>query len=83
MKFLAILENEGDAWGAYVPDLPGCVSAGSSREEAEQLIREAIAFHIEGMREDGAPVPMPSAKDAVLVDVPEPSAAASTHQHGR
>jgi predicted RNase H-like HicB family nuclease len=83
MKFLAILENEGDAWGAYVPDLPGCVSAGSSREEVGQLIREAIAFHIEGMREDGEPVPMPSAKEAVLVHVPEPSAAASTPQHGR
>jgi len=83
MKFLAILENEGEAWGAYVPDLPGCVSAGSSREEVEQLIRGAIAFHLEAMREDGEPVPMPSAKEAVLVEVPESSAASSAHEHGR
>jgi len=80
MKYLAILENEGDAWGAYVPDLPGCVAAAPSRVEVEQLIRVAIAFHIEGIREDGEPVPVPAAKDTVLVEVPKPSAAARLPQ---
>ncbi len=68
-EYLAVIEGEGDSWSAYVPDLPGCVSAGSSREEVEHLIREAIAFHVDGMREDGLPVPPPSAKAAILVDV--------------
>jgi len=68
-EYLVVIEGEGDTWSAYVPDLPGCVSAGCSREEVEQLIREAIAFHIEGMREDGLPVPPPSARAAILVQV--------------
>lgn len=68
-EYLVVIEGEGDSWSAYVPDLPGCVSAGSSREEVEQLIREAIAFHIDGMREDGFPIPPPSARAAILVQV--------------
>ena len=48
-EYLVVIEGGGDSWSAYVPDLPGCVSAGVSREEVEQLIREAIAFHIESM----------------------------------
>ncbi len=68
-QYLVVLEHEGNAWGAYVPDLPGCVAAGESREEVERLIREAIAFHIEGMREDGLPVPPPSATETIRVDV--------------
>jgi len=46
-EYLVVIEGGGDSWSAYVPDLPGCVSAGVSREEVEQLIREAIALHIE------------------------------------
>jgi predicted RNase H-like HicB family nuclease len=60
MKYLAIIEREGTAFGAWVPDLPGCVSVGDSVAEVEELIRGAIAFHIEGLREGGFPVPEPT-----------------------
>ncbi len=60
-KYLVIIEQaEGSNYSAYVPDLPGCVSTGDSREEVLRNIREAIGFHIEGMREDGLPIPPPS-----------------------
>jgi predicted RNase H-like HicB family nuclease len=68
-EYLVVIEGEGDIWSAYVPDLPGCVSAGSSREEVEQLIREAIHLHVELMRESGDPVPPPSARAAIVVEV--------------
>ena len=61
-SYLAVVEPEGDSWCAYVPDLPGCVAAGDSREEVSSLIREAIEFHIEGMREEGLPVPEPKSR---------------------
>ena len=50
------------SWGAHVPDLPGCVAVGESREEVLRLIREAIEFHIDGLRQDGLPVPTPSSE---------------------
>ena len=59
MQYVVILEEGDESWGAYVPDLPGCVAAGETREEALKLIREAIEFHLEGMKEDGDPVPEP------------------------
>jgi len=60
-KYLVILEHpEGSNYSAYVPDLPGCVSTGDSRQEVLRNIREAIALHLEGMREDGDPIPAPS-----------------------
>jgi len=59
-KYAVLFERGEHTWSAYVPDLPGCVAAGDSREETEQLIREAIAFHIEGLREEGLPVPEPT-----------------------
>lgn len=68
-EYLVVIEGGDDSWSAYVPDLPGCVSAGVSREEVEQLIREAIALHIESMREHGEPVPSPSARGAIVVRV--------------
>ncbi|MBM3748586.1 MAG: type II toxin-antitoxin system HicB family antitoxin, partial [Acidobacteria bacterium] len=52
-------ERGANSWGAHVPDLPGCVAVAETRDEALQLIREAIDFHIEGLRQDGAPVPSP------------------------
>lgn len=58
-SYLVIFEKSATGYGAYVPDLPGCIAAGSTRPEAEQLIREAIAFHIEGLELDGLPVPEP------------------------
>ena len=67
-QYLVIYEHTDDNWSAYVPDLPGCVAAGDSREEVAKLIREAIEFHIEGMREEGLPIPEPTA-DAERVNV--------------
>jgi predicted RNase H-like HicB family nuclease len=59
MRYAIVLERGATSYGAYVPDLPGCVAAGETREEVVRLIREAIAFHIEGMRAEGIPVPEP------------------------
>jgi predicted RNase H-like HicB family nuclease len=62
-KYLVILEHaEGSNFSAYVPDLPGCVSTGGTREECLHNIREAIAVHIEGMLEDGDPIPEPTSR---------------------
>ena len=60
MKYGVVIEKGESSYGAYVPDLPGCVAIGETKEEVEQLIREAIQFHIEGLREEGLPVPEPS-----------------------
>jgi predicted RNase H-like HicB family nuclease len=61
MKRYAVVIEKGAAnYGAYVPDLPGCVATGATVEEAEHLLREAIALHLAGMREDGLPIPEPS-----------------------
>ncbi len=60
-EYLVVIEPADDgSFSAYVPDLPGCVSCGETREEVEQLIREAIGLHIESMREHGEPVPPPT-----------------------
>jgi predicted RNase H-like HicB family nuclease len=56
-RFLVVVEDAGANYSAYSPDLPGCVAAGSTREEAEQSMYEAIQLHIEGLREDGLPIP--------------------------
>jgi predicted RNase H-like HicB family nuclease len=61
MQYTVIFEKEPRSdWGAYVPDLPGCVAVGKTREEVQGLIAGAIALHIRGMREDGDPIPEPS-----------------------
>ena len=62
MRYAIVIEKAGHNYSAYVPDLPGCVATGTTVEQAEDQIREAIEFHIEGMREDGLPVPEPSSK---------------------
>ena len=59
MKYLVVVEKAGNNLSAYVPDLPGCVATGLTSEEVQQNIREAIAMHLEGLREDGLPVPEP------------------------
>ena len=59
MQFLVVIEQGSPSFGAYVPDLPGCVTVGESRAEVAQLIHEAIEFHLEGMKEDGIPIPHP------------------------
>ena len=61
MQYAVVIERGEHSFGAYVPDLPGCVAVGETEQEARVLIREAIVFHLDGMREDGEPVPMPSA----------------------
>ena len=61
-RYAVVIERTGDGYGAYVPDLPGCIAAGDTYEETEQLIREAIPFHIEGLRMNGDPVPEPAAR---------------------
>jgi len=59
--YLAVFEHDDDGWSVYVPDLPGCVSTGNSREAAEVGIREAVALHLDGLKAEGLPVPTPSA----------------------
>jgi predicted RNase H-like HicB family nuclease len=60
MQYLVIYEQGHDSWGAYSPDLPGCVAAGSTRDEVEQLMSEAVEAHLEVLRAGGLAVPEPS-----------------------
>ena len=69
MRYAIVIERSSSGFGVYVPDLPGCVAAGETEEDARQLIREAIEAHLEGLREGGDPVPAPSSSVA-YVDVP-------------
>ncbi len=62
MRYAIVIENAGANFSAYVPDLPGCIATGATLSEAEQQIREAIEFHLEGMKEDGTPIPPPSSR---------------------
>ncbi len=60
MRYGVVIERADGNFSAYVPDLPGCVATGADREEVENNIREAIRFHIDGLRADGLPVPEPT-----------------------
>ncbi|MHC4506935.1 MAG: type II toxin-antitoxin system HicB family antitoxin [Planctomycetota bacterium] len=60
MRYAVVIEKAEGNYSAYVPDLPGCVATGGTREEAEGQIRDAIQFHLEGLREDGAEIPEPT-----------------------
>lgn len=62
MRYAIVIEKAESNYSAYVPDLPGCVATGATVAEVEAEIREAIAFHLEGMREDGLQVPLPSSQ---------------------
>jgi predicted RNase H-like HicB family nuclease len=62
MRYAIVIENAGGNFSAYVPDLPGCIATGDTPAATEQAIREAIEFHLEGMREDGAPIPPPTSR---------------------
>ena len=57
MKYTVVFERANGNYSAYVPDLPGCVATGATREEVTQRVREAITFHLEGLREENLPVP--------------------------
>ena len=62
MRYAIVIENAGTNYSAYVPDLPGCIATGATPGEAEQAIRDAIALHLEGLRQDGTPIPAPSSR---------------------
>jgi predicted RNase H-like HicB family nuclease len=62
MKYLVVYEKSSSGWGAYAPDLPGLGVAGKTMDEVRRLIREAVEFHLEGMRQHGETIPEPSAK---------------------
>ena len=66
MRYLVVVEKGPKSFGAYVPDLPGCIAAGESREEVLTLIREAIEFHLEGLKEEGQSIPAPSSSSEVV-----------------
>ena len=62
MRYAIVIEKAENNYSAYVPDLPGCIATGVTVAEAEEQIREAIEFHLEGLRADGVPAPTPSSK---------------------
>ncbi len=61
-RYAIVVEKAESNYAAYVPDLPGCIATGATVEETERLLREAIELHVEGMREDGLPIPKPSSR---------------------
>ena len=69
LRYAVVIEKGEASYGAYVPDLPGCVAVANTVQELKRLIREAITFHIEGMREDGLPIPAPTTR-AEYVEAP-------------
>jgi len=68
MRYAIVIEQAAGNYSAYVPDLPGCVATGGTVEEVEAQIREAIVFHLEGLREDGEPLP-PALSQVEYVDI--------------
>ena len=66
MNYLVVIEEGATSFGAYVPDLPGCVAAAESREEAVALIREAIELHLEELRSEGQVIPLPSSTAEII-----------------
>ena len=69
MRYLIVIERTDTGYSAYSPDLEGCVATGSTREEVERAMQEAIEFHLDGLRQDGRPAPAPQAYSTYL-DVP-------------
>ena len=83
MRYAIVIENAGPNFSAYVPDLPGCVATGATIDEVQREMREAIELHIEGMREDGEPIPQPSVAETrrfleLPPDIPRATAIAAT-----
>jgi predicted RNase H-like HicB family nuclease len=66
MRYLVVVEKGPTSYGAYVPDLPGCVAAADSKDEVLSLIREAIELHLEDLRNSGEPIPSPSSSSEVI-----------------
>ena len=70
MRYVVVVEEGPTSYGAYVPDLPGCVAAAETKGEVLRLIRQAIEFHLEGLKEDGAPIAPPhSSSESVEVGI--------------
>ncbi len=69
MQYALVIEKSSTGYGAYVPDLPGCVAVAETEAEVRELIREAIEFHLDGMRESGEPIPEPATR-VDYIDVP-------------
>ncbi len=65
-KYLIIIEKSRSGFGAYSPDLPGCVAVGATRREVKKLLREAMSLHLKGLKEDGIKVPLPSTQAEYL-----------------
>ena len=68
MRYLVVVEKGPTSYGAYVPELPGCIAVGETREEVLASIHEAIELHLEGLKDDGQPIPAPRSSGE-LVDV--------------
>jgi predicted RNase H-like HicB family nuclease len=66
MRYLVVVEKGPTSFGAYVPDLPGCIAVGETHEEVLASIQEAIEFHLEGLKEDGQPIPPPSSSSEIV-----------------
>lgn len=62
IRYMVVIERGDTSWGAHAPDLPGCVAIGETREVVRRLIREAIEFHVDGLKQEGLPVPPPSSE---------------------
>ncbi len=67
MKYLVVIEKANDNYSAYLPDIPGCIATGKTKEEARQNILEVLALHIEGLKEDGLPIPKPTSEADYVV----------------
>jgi predicted RNase H-like HicB family nuclease len=66
MRYMVVLEQGPSSYGAYVPDLPGCIAVGESQQEALELIQEAITFHLEGLKAEGQLIPEPHSSSALV-----------------
>lgn len=66
MRYMVVIEEGPASYGAYIPDLPGCIAVGESAEEVLQLIQDAIEFHIEGLKEEGQQIPMPHSSSSFV-----------------
>ena len=66
MRYLVIIEKGGASWGAHVPDLPGCIAVAETRQEVTALIKDAIDFHLAGLREHGEPIPPPASESELI-----------------
>lgn len=66
-RYLIVIEETQTGYSAYVPDLPGCISVGATREEIENNIQEAILFHLEGMKDDGIKIPKPKTEGLSMI----------------